>query len=162
MKKLNAYGIRGTPGNWLLSYLNKRKQYCSLNGHRSGTKVITCGIPQGSCLGPLLFILYLNDFEKLLQNSKASIYADDTHTTIVSNNIEKLVSDAQQELLNLSEWMRINKLSPNPQKTEYMVIGLPRKTNALHMPGRLEINGSELNRVLKTKSLGVIVDANLK
>ena len=69
---------------------------------------------------------------------------------IVSNNIEKLVSDAQQELLNLSEWMRINKRSPNPHKTEYMVIGHPCKMNALYMPGGLEINGSELNRVLKT------------
>ena len=58
--------------------------------------------------------------------------------------------------------MRINKLSPNPQKTEYMAIGHPRKMNALHMPGRLEIDGSELNRVLQTKSLGVIVDGNLK
>ena len=58
--------------------------------------------------------------------------------------------------------MLINKLSPNPQKTEYMVTSHSRKTNALHMPGRLEINGSELNSVLKTKSLGVIVDANLK
>ena len=58
--------------------------------------------------------------------------------------------------------MRINKLSPNPHKTECMVIGHSRKTNALHMPGRLKINGSELYRVLKTKSLRVIVDSNFK
>ena len=68
---------------------------------------VTCGIPQGSCLGPLLFIIYLNNLENCLKFSQASIYADDTNVTIASDDIEKLVFEAQQELLNLSEWMRI-------------------------------------------------------
>ena len=80
---------------------------------------VNCGIPQGSCLGPLLFVIYLNDFEKCLGFSKASVNADDTTVTITSNEV-------QQELFNLSEWMRINKLSPNPTKIEYMIIGHSR------------------------------------
>ena len=94
----------------------------------------TCGIPQDSCLGPLLFILYLNDFERCLKYSKPNIYADDTNITIASNDKEKLVADAQAELHNITEWMRVNKLTPNPSKTEYMIIGHPMKvksTNAL-------------------------------
>ena len=97
-------------GNWFKSYLHNRQQYCSLNGKKSKNREVTCGIPQGSCLGPLLFILYLNDFERCLKYSKANIYADDTNITIASNDKEKLVADAQAELHNITEWMRVNKL----------------------------------------------------
>ncbi len=162
IEKLRAYGIKGIPGNWFKSYLDNRQQYCSLNGKKSKAREVQCGIPQGSCLGPLLFIIYLNDFERSLKFSKANIYADDTNVTIASNDIEKLVADAQEELLNISEWMRVNKLSPNPSKTEYLVIGHPRKTKAVNIPNGLKLNDSEIKRVSKTKSLGVMVDENLK
>ena len=110
---------------------HNRKQSCSVNGQRSLVSEVACGIPQDSCLGPVLSIIYLNDFKKCLEFSRASVYADDTTITIVSNDVEKLLCEAQQELLNLSEWMRINKLSPNPAKTEYMIIGHSRKLNKL-------------------------------
>ena len=118
MKKLCANGIRGSAGDWFVSYLKERKQYCAANGHRSNIKNITCGIPEGAFLGPLLFIIYRNDFEKCLEFSQASLCADDTQITIASDDVEKLALDTQHELVNLSEWMRINKLSPNPAKTE--------------------------------------------
>ena len=97
-----------------------------------------------------------------MKYSKASIYADDTSVTLASNDIEKLVLEAQQELLNLSEWMRINKLSPNPKKTEYMIIGHPCKVNSLIVPTVLQLNGIDTKRVHKTKSLGVTIDECLK
>ena len=162
IEKLRAYGIKGIPGNWFKSYLDNRQQYCSLNGKKSKAREVQCGIPQGSCLGPLLFIIYLNDFERSLKFSKVNIYADDTNVTIASNDIEKLVADAQEELLNISEWLRVNKLSPNPSKTEYLIIGHPRKTKDVNIPNGLKLNDSEIKRVSKTKSLGVMVDENLK
>ena len=125
--KLRKYGIRDIAGDWIQSYLENRKQYCAANGLNSGTKTVTCGILQGSCLGPLLFIIYLNDFEKCLVDSKAGLYADDTHITVASTNVENLIQNAQMELSNISTWMRINKLSANPKKTEYVIIGHPRK-----------------------------------
>ena len=67
------------------------------------------------------------DFENSLQYSRASIYADDTNVTIASDDIQRMIDNASQEMLSLSEWMRINKLSPNPQKTEFMIIGYPIK-----------------------------------
>ena len=154
IKKLTAYSIRGTPGNWFKPYLHNRQQYCSINGKKSNLKEITCGIPQGSCLGPLLLILYLNDFEKCLKYSKANIYADDTNVTIASNDEDKLVMDAQAELLNIADWMRVNKLSPNPSKTECMVIGHPQKIKATNMLIGLMWNNTEIKRVSSTKSLG--------
>ena len=113
-KKLTAYGIRGIPGNWFKSYLHNRQQYCFLNGKRSKKREVTCGVPQGSGLGPFLFILYQNDFEKSLKHLKANIYADDTNVTLTSNDKEKIVADAQAELLNITLWLRVNKLSANP------------------------------------------------
>ena len=68
-----------------------RQQYCKLNCYESRAKTVTCGIPQGSCLGPLLFIVYLNDFEKCLKASKAGMYADDTQVSLASSSVDELV-----------------------------------------------------------------------
>ena len=89
------------------------------------------------------------------------MYADDTHVTITSNNLEDLLENAQRELLNISEWMRINKRTANPKKTEYMLIGHPRKVNKLGVSEPLMLNNAEIKRTKKTKSLGVIVDEGL-
>ena len=96
IKKLGAYGIRGISGEWLTSFLTSRKQFFSVNGQKSEGRFVTCGIPQGSCLGPLLFIIYLNDFEKCLDFSRASMYADDTHVTLTSSNTDDLLTNAQK------------------------------------------------------------------
>ena len=161
IKNLGAYGIRGISGAWFSTFLSNRKQFCSVNGQKSGARLVTCGIPQGSCLGPLLFIIYLNDFEKCLEFSRASMYADDTHVTLTSNNVDDLITNAHRELRNISEWMRVNKLSANPKKTEYMIIGHPRRINDVEVSEPLNLNDSEIKRVAKTKSLGVVVDEGL-
>ena len=91
-------------------------------------------------MGPLLLIIYLNDFEKCLEFSKASMYVDDTHVTLTSNNVDDLITNAQRELRNISEWMRVNKLSANPEKTEYMIIGHPRRINDVEVSEPLNLN----------------------
>ena len=118
-EKLEAYGVRELAGNWFRSYLEDRQQYCKLNCYESRAKTTTCGIPQGSCLGPLLFIVYLNDFEKCLKASKAGMYADDTQVSLASSDVDELIRKAQDELDNISKWTRLSKLNANPQKTEY-------------------------------------------
>ena len=123
-------------------------------------EVVTCGIPQGSCLGPFLFIIYLNDFESCLQFSKLNLYADDTETTISSSDIEDLVRNFQGEIENISDWMRVNKLSINPVKTEFMVIGNPHRTKKLADLPPSFLGKNEISRVNKTKYLGVTVDDN--
>ena len=103
----------------------------------------------------------MNDLEKCLEFSRASIYANDTSITIASDDVAKLVEDAHQQLSNLSKWMRVNKLSPNPKKTEFMIIRHPLKAKNLELPDVLKLNNSDIKRVDKTKSLGVIVDEKL-
>ena len=88
MKKLRTYGVRGKSGDWFESYQTSRTQFCSVNGVHSKARKVTCGMPQGSCLGPLLFIIYLNDVEECLESSRASIYADDT--IIIINSLFKV------------------------------------------------------------------------
>ena len=90
-----------------------------------------------------------------------NIYADDTNITIASNDKEKLVADAQAELHNITEWMRVNKLSPNPSKTEYIIIGHPMKAKGTNAQTGLELCSKEIKRVSTTKSLGVMVDEYL-
>ena len=90
LEKLSKYGVQGKVISWFRSYLTERKQFCKINNECSKPLGVACGIPQGSCLGPLLFIIYLNDFEECLQFSSASMYADDTHTTIASDDIGEL------------------------------------------------------------------------
>ena len=107
IRKMQVYGIKDIEVEWFRSYLKNRQQYCSLNGKKSSSRPITCGIPQGSCLGPLLFILYLNDFETCLKFSKANLYADDTEVSLSSNETGDLIQNFQTELENISEWMRI-------------------------------------------------------
>ena len=161
IQKLQKYGIKDRAGEWFESYLTNRQQFCSLNGVKTKPRKVPCGIPQGSCLGPLLFIIYLNDVEKCLQSSHANIYADDTAITIASNNVMEMTEGASKELANIAEWMRVNKLSPNPQKTEFMIIGHPFSTKNPELPETLELNGSEVKRVERIKYLGIIINENL-
>ena len=85
--------------------------------------------------------------------SKAGIYADDTHVTVASMNVEELVHKAQEELNHISEYMKLNKLSANRQKTEYMIIGHPRRTNKVEIHETLRLNGSDIKRVKKPNHL---------
>ena len=161
ISKLAKYGITGIENNWFKSYLTNRSRYCSIDGQVSDIMEIECGTPQGSYLGSLLFIIHLNDFEHCLEHSRANKYADDTEITISSNNQAELIESAQAELLNIAEWMRINKLSLNPTKTEYMIIDHPRRRKNRELLPQVVINREKFTQVDRTKYLGVIVDDTL-
>ena len=154
ISKLKKYGIKGNENNWFQSYLANRSQYCSIDGQIIDILEIECGIPQGSCLGPLLFIIYLNDFEHCLKHSRANMYADDTEITISSNNQAELIEKAQAELSNIAKWMRINKLSLNPTKTEYMIIDHPCTKKKGELLPQLFINREKINGLIKQNISG--------
>ena len=91
LAKLNHYGIHGVSNDWFKSYLSNRNQYVSINGYESGLAAINCGVPQGSVLGPLLFLLYINDLNQAIKFCKVHHFADDTNLLCLSNSIKKLI-----------------------------------------------------------------------
>ena len=121
-----------------------------------------CGIPQGSCLGPLLFLLYVNDFENCLDYMTPNMYADDTCAAIASENLNDLIADVKDELENVSNWVRINQLSLNASRSEFMVVGHRRKLNSVgNELANLVLNNAVIKRVEKIKYLGINIDESL-
>ena len=118
LAKLNQYGIRGVSDDWFKSYLSYRGQYVSINGYESSLAVINCGVPQGSVLGPLLFLLYINDLNQAIKFCKGHHFADDTNLLCHSNSIKKLNKLVNAYLKHLVNSLNANKISLNVKKTE--------------------------------------------
>ena len=160
--KLRKYGIESASYNWFTSYLTNREQFCHWDGANSSRDILKCGIPQGSCLGPLLFLLYVNDFENCLEYMTPNMYADDICATITSDNLNDLITDLKNELENISNWMRTNKLSLNASKSEFMVVGHRGKLNRVgNEVQNLVLNNEVIKRIEKIKYLEINIDESL-
>ena len=156
LAKMNKYGIRGLPLEWFSSYLKERKQYVKIGNNESSKKTITCGIPQGSTLGPLLFLLYINDLPNCSDKLLFRLFADDTNIFYSSGSARDLETVVNQELTKILEYCAANKLSINFKKTNYMLITSPRKKT------NLSITACNIQRKEYIKYLGVYIDENLK
>ena len=124
LEKLVKYGPNQNSVSWFISYLSSRNQQCSVNGHLSADSQINCGIPQGSLIGPLLFLLYINDLANFLDNGTAPINADYTSISFAAptnyNDLEMMINT---ELANINTWLKVSNHSLNVAKTEFMTIG---------------------------------------
>ena len=157
--KLNIWykRIRGTVNNWLQSYLNNRKQYVALGNVSSSLSTVLCGVPQGSVLGPLLFIFYINDICNVSKLLQLILFADDTNLFRSSDNLQNLCNEISTELCKLNIWFKVNKLSLNVAKTNFIVFsGRKKAENA-----RITIENNDIERVSNTKFLGVMIDEKL-
>ena len=159
ISKMQHYGIRGVAISWIRSYLSNRKQYVLLNETSSYIEQITCGIPQGSILGPLLFVLYINDIVNCSVVFKFVLFADDTNLFHSGRNPQDLSNDINSELTKLSVWFRANKLSLNIKKTNYILFGGKRRklSNVIC----LKIDENLILETHSTKFLGVHLDSDL-
>ena len=117
MEKLNHYGIKGTPNQWFTSYLKNRSQSVTLDGTLSEKLPVHCGVPQGSILGPLLFLIYINDMNKALKKCKVFHFADDTNLLYSNPDPKKIQKVLNKELKLLYDWLCANRLSLNVVKT---------------------------------------------
>ena len=123
LSKLYSYGVKGNVYELLSSYSDNCTQRCAVNDVISKTCTLTCGIPQGTILGPLLFLLYINDLPNCLSNPQPRMYADDTHLTYANNDICAIEASLNQDLSNIKHWLICIKLTLNMTKTEFMLIG---------------------------------------
>ena len=160
LSKLEHYGVRGISIEWFKSYLKHRRQYVSLENNSSSTKYISTGVPQGSVLGPLLFLIYINDLHKCLKHSKAYHFADDTNILNSHHSLETLAKKMNYDLKKLSQWLKANKLSLNVKKTELMIFHSNTKT--IDQSVKFKLDGRRLNPSNTVKYLGVLLDPHLQ
>ena len=150
--KLEAYGVRGVCLDWFTSYLSKRSQCVSINGKVSKPLLIDCGVPQGSILGPLLFIIFVNDFPNSCKNIIPFLFADDANCVYARPKNE--TSTLQDEVEHIPGWMAMNKLSQNIPKTE-LVHFLNCKDESI------VLKNTEITCTEYVKYLGILLDKNL-
>ena len=139
---------------------------CKVNGISSHVPHIKCDVPQGYCLGPLLFLLFINDMPLSLHFSKVSMYADDTSLAYASNSIDDVTESMNAELKNLRKWLHGNKLTINVAKTTSMVTGTNRKLHQSDsgelIQAHFKISGEETEQKVSVKYLRTILDNEMK
>ena len=159
LEKLYLYGIGGNIYSWFESYLTNRSQFVEYNNVKSKTENITHGVPQGSILGPLLFIIYMNDFSRSSELLFSIIFADDTSVFIEGTSFQDISNILNKELENISIWLEANKLTININKTHYMMF---HRTRVKHITNfKIHISNNVVDRSMNTKFLGVIIDSKL-
>ena len=155
--KLSHYGVRGKALEWYKSYLTGRNQFVSINSANSNYASMTCGVPQGSLLGPLLFILYINDLQNSSRILSFILFADDTSVFFSHRNPDVLVNTVNTELASINQWICCNKLSLNVQKTHCMLFS----NSVSFLPSNVSLNDSVIQMVDSTKFLGLNIDNKL-
>ena len=159
LEKLDHYGIRGTSLMWFDSYLSNRSQFVDLNGFKSPKLPLSTGVPQGSILGPLLFLIYINDLPSAV-NLKCVIFADDTNLLIQGPNLDALSAALNKELEGISDYFKTNQLKLNAKKTKTVIFrrkSLP--TN--HKEPDILLDGERLSINDEAQFLGITIDSTL-
>ena len=156
LKKLEHYGIRGKPLELFASYLSDRKQCTIINGTLSELLSIDLGVPQGSNLGPLLFIIFINDLPGA-SSLITKLFADDTCLLFSANTVAGLQNIANRELNKIENWMTSNKLTLNHTKTKFMIISKNGRSAAIN----IHLNGHLIEQVNSIEYLGITIDSSL-
>ena len=163
LSKLSVYGIKGVELEWFTNYLFGRKQQVVTEYTKSESEFISCGVPQGSILGPVLFLLYFNDFSKTLFKSEVLMFAGDTVVFYAGKSAEEIESVLNSELENIFRYFIKNDLIVNLRKgkTEALLFGTRRRLNMLHGQSALKFGTFEINSTNNYKYLASVIDGSL-
>ena len=157
--KLQHYGIRNNMISWFKSYLTDRKQFVSFNGQNSETLETNCGVPQGSVLGPLLFLLYINDLPNISKALNFYLFADDINMYYESKSLIDMEKTINKELSKLYLWLNVNRLSLNLDKTHFIIFHPYNKP--LKKQITIKINKKAIKEQCFIKYLGILIDSKL-
>ena len=158
LQKLSMYGVQDIALEWFRDYLANRSQYVTYNSMKSTKENITCGVPQGSILGPLLFVICINDLATVSNAFVPVLFADDTTLLIAGRDVEALCNRINEDLAKIQEWLCANKLSLNVKKTHCMIFTSKSK---IVPDSDIKINNVCIERVRVTKFLGILIDSQL-
>ena len=158
--KLECYGIRGLANDFFRSYLTNRRQYTVINGVNSELRTVSCGVPQGSVLGPLFFLLYINDLHRSIGDNSVRLYADDTAIITSNPNLESARYQAKESFTKLYHWCVANKLSINSEKTSFVLFHLKNKPIPRNFTC-IQTEVMQIDRVESVQYLGMLLDEKL-
>ena len=156
LSKLHHYGVRGLPNQLFRSYLTNRQQFVSISGHNSQKRPVEHGVPQGSVLGPLLFLIYINDLPNAINNSETNLFADDTCLLSSDSDLKHLETKINSDLAALTSWLKANKISLNITKTEVLLFRSRNKSITHEF--NLKIDDHDLKFSTHVKYLGILID----
>ena len=162
VKKLKLYGAGERTTKWVMSYMESRKQYITNEDTKSSVEKLDWGVPQGSRLGPLLFLIFINDMMDTVNHGSCEMYADDSCISVTGDDTAVIKAQLEENAQLISTWLQVNRLALSPEKTEFMLVGGKRESkitrNEQHT---ITVGGNEINQKSYIKLLGIILDNDL-
>ena len=160
LDKLSHYGIRGHSNDFFRTYLTNRRQFTSINGKKSESRYQRCGVPQGSVLGPLFFLIYINDIQHVIDHESLRLFADDTGVFQYDKNLNRLINTVKTNFTKLLEWFKCNKLTINHTKSNFSIYHTKNR-NVPNDITRIQIGDIDIKRENSVKYIGLTIDEEL-